>query len=101
MHLLILSSYAPNSDCAVVLPVTPNQVHPRLMVQQGNFTIHGRREDGTGIALSPDPDYLWKIRIPREAKKELLVALRLWGCHTAALYPDLDHLAQHLQESIA
>jgi hypothetical protein len=76
-----------------VLAVGAREIDPRVMVQQGAFTIHGDRTD---IAATGVP-WLVGFRIKREAKEILRENLRQLGITRSGLFPDLGSLAHDLK----
>ena len=39
-------------------------------------------------------DYFYKIRIPQQIRKQLLVQLDAMGFHESSIYPDMEHIAR-------
>ena len=77
-------------DLSGVCVVTPRHVSSRITRQSGALTVHG---DPTKKFDSP---HLQRIVIPRSAKPEILRRLRWYGVNEAALFPELDGLARHV-----
>lgn len=87
--------------------VFPFRANPRLLLQQGTFTIHGGRVfDITGpsrdrfspIMMDKEADYLRVYTIPQGAKGRIQAELAAAGIHEGSLFPELDHQAQYMQE---
>lgn len=74
----------------------PNIVVPRVWVQEGLFTIHSDIETPLSDALRTG----WELEqtiIPAAVKNRVRYELYRQGIHRAALFPDIDGLAAHLQ----
>jgi hypothetical protein len=81
----------------------PNQINPRLIAQEGCFTIHPfpkRR-----VPLKPienigfykkNIESLFKIVIPNDARKSVASELNKLGINNRTLFPDLDGLTRHI-----
>ena len=69
----------------------PTHITRRITAQAGIFTIH------------PDPteefneSLIEKLIIPKESRRYIKNELHDYGVHRAALFPDLDGLAQHIE----
>ena len=77
-----------------ILSVLTEEADARHMVQQSAFTLHGRSQP-----LEQHPEsgqFLFRIRIPSNAKEGLRQVLALYGINRATLFPDLDNLAAEL-----
>jgi hypothetical protein len=99
------SEAQPPENDETILAALPIQIHPRMMVQQSVFTVHGRRPSGPGGAALDDTSqeeassrYLAKIVVSALAKRDMAQSLAEAGIHEATLYPDLDRLASRLKE---
>ena len=46
------------------------------------------------LSLDESCDYLYKIRIPQQIRKQLLVQLDAIGFHESSIYPDMEHIAK-------
>jgi hypothetical protein len=75
-----------------VVRFVPRHLSQRIIVQAGLFTIH------------PDPsaDFRRDTRIvtlviPKDVRKRLKHTLYKYGIHRAALFPDLDGVAKHIE----
>ena len=67
----------------------------RMYVQQSDFTIHSTSEHLDKILMSDEScDYFYKIRIPQQVRKQLLVQLDAIGFHESSIYPDMEHIAR-------
>ena len=63
----------------------------RMYVQQSNFTIHDtQRRLGC--------NYLYKIRIPAQIKREFVKKLNVLGIHDSTVYPDMEHVAKEQRQ---
>jgi hypothetical protein len=81
------------------LAVGTREIDPRVMVQQGAFTIHADAKNLTDMEMkNPARPWLIGFRIPREAKAYLHGVLENLGVSRSSLFPDLGSLAKHLKE---
>lgn len=71
----------------------------RMYVQQSNFTIHDTQRRLDQI-LDKDPgcNYLYKIRIPAQIKREFVKELNVLGIHDSTVYPDMEHVAKEQRQ---
>jgi hypothetical protein len=78
----------------LVYPVIPMECDPRMMVQQGVFTIHG---DPTPLDQFPKaPEFLVRLHIPARAKANFQRDLAAFGIDRIRLFPDLQNLSYAL-----
>ena len=79
--------------------VGTREIDPRVMVQQGAFTIHA---DGRDLAdptrVAEGQRFLFGIRVVGKAKPELLGELTNLGILRSSLFPDLHSLALDLKQ---
>jgi type I restriction enzyme M protein len=78
------------------MKLLPPSVSPRLMAQEGLFTVHADVE----TPLEEDSRGGWKLEkmvIPAEQKRSYLYFLFRQGVHEGSLFPNLDGLARHLE----
>ena len=68
------------------------------MVQKAHFTIHHTPK--VMDELPSASEFLVKIIIPFDKRKEILEELRWAGVSRDLLFPDLDNLAKHLNAEI-
>jgi hypothetical protein len=99
----IAFSRNPKNPSKFPIAVSPTQVHLRMAVQRGCFTIHGtdRRSfvaQFENHALATDKRIV-KLNIPAGARTSLRKDLALLGIKHATLFPDLDGLARELTET--
>jgi len=74
----------------------PPHLHPRIAVQSSLFTVHPENwKHGT----DPWSGFLTKVVIPRHDRPRLRHELFRLGIHRAALFPDLDNAAHHIQQT--
>ncbi|MEI7700392.1 MAG: FRG domain-containing protein [Planctomycetia bacterium] len=74
----------------------PTTQTPRIVAQEGLFTVQPQISKPLGDQLQPD----WQldhITIPATAKAELHYQLFRQGVHRASLFPDIDGLASHIR----
>lgn len=74
----------------------PNIIVPRVWVQEGLFTIQADIESPLSATL-PQGWPIDQIIIPAACKNRIRYELYRQGTHRAALFPDIDGLAAHLQ----
>jgi hypothetical protein len=80
------------------LAVGTREIDPRVMVQQGAFTIHAGEKNLIDMEMKADRPWLIGFRIPWEAKADLRTVLEGLGVSRSSLFPDLGSLAKHLKE---
>jgi hypothetical protein len=87
--------------------VFPFRTNPRLLTQQGTFTIHGGRvvnltggaTDGfLPLGMGKDEAHLRVYKIPRDAKQDIREELAAGGIHEGSLFPELDHQAHYMRD---
>ena len=68
-------------------------------IWQSNFTIHDTQRRLDQI-LDKDPgcNYLYKIRIPAQIKREFVKELNVFGIHDSTVYPDMEHVAKEQRQ---
>lgn len=80
----------------------PPMNNPRIIAQQGWFTVHRYSDKSEGfVPLERNrdtKDYLDEVRIAGTAKRDLLQALAGHGISSHTLFPDLSGLTQHLNK---
>jgi hypothetical protein len=80
------------------LAIGAREIDPRVMVQQGTFTIHGDGIDLTAVYPRPQaPPLLVGFRVERSAKPALRQRLQRYGMTRSSLFPDLGSLADDLK----
>jgi hypothetical protein len=78
-------------DIQKVSAVVPQESHPRIMLQQSRFTIHGLPKPLEDIEGSEA--FLKRMLIPETAKRRIREELVFCGIGRSTLFPDLDSLA--------
>ncbi|MEO9273490.1 FRG domain-containing protein [Marinomonas sp. 5E14-1] len=76
----------------------PRAISPRLLNQQGMFTVHSPANSEIEITksrLTSERTNIIKIIIPRTLKKELEEMISDYGINSSMIFPDLDGLSQH------
>lgn len=68
----------------------PEHVTPRIIAQQGQFTIHKSPSE-------PFTSWIKKIVIPSSLRQHIRHFLSRYGVNRASLFPDLDGLATHIK----
>ena len=80
----------------------PPMNNPRIIAQQGWFTIHRYSDTSEGfVPLERNKDtkaYLDEVRVVGSVKKDLLKALAGHGISSHTLFPDLSGLTQYLNK---
>ncbi len=85
-----------NKKSEAILSVLTDQFDLRHMVQSSAFTIHGI---STPLNEVPNvEDFLVKIKIPKKEKLYFKDTLDIFGITESYLFPDLEHLANELEE---
>jgi FRG domain-containing protein len=80
------------------LGIMSREIDPRIMVQQGAFTIHGDGVDLAALSSEPEaPPFLIGFRVEHSAKTLLRNTLLAYGITQASLFPDLGSLAEDLK----
>ena len=95
-----------NLPCVAVEPPT---LDPRIVAQQGKFTIHdlpwrddlllGKLENGGETRFTPPLAVPFSIK--SEERTAILNGLELMGIRRPALFPDLDALGLSLWDQLA
>lgn len=94
---VVLSAFGPEYTSDEILAAFSSEADPRTMLQQSAFTIHGAP---TPIEELPNCEqFLLKLMIPADHKHALSRSLDVLGVRTAAVFPDLSHLARGLREA--
>ena len=84
--------YEPDLD-HIVLIFEPNHIIPRIVVQNGCFTVHGNPR----LALNEHPNILIdRIIVESHFREELKRILDMYGVNNATLFPGLDGLCDYL-----
>ena len=90
------SRSSPNPD--KIAAFFPMEVDTRMLLQQSCFTMHG---PGIPIeALDYHDEILIRWDIPRTAKADIRSELSYLGVNESTLFPDLEHLAKFLKETV-
>lgn len=80
----------------------PPMNNPRIIAQQGWFTLHRFSEKSEGfVPLEKNrdtSDYLEEVHIASDSKREMLNALSGHGIASHTLFPDLSGLTQYLNK---
>lgn len=71
---------------------------PRMVAQLGAFTITHREQ--TSIDDVGDGNHIWRLKIPKGAKKELFEELALFSVNRLSLFPELTSVAESAREII-
>ncbi|MCH8041473.1 MAG: FRG domain-containing protein [Nitrospinae bacterium] len=81
-----------------VAAIMPRQLDSRMLLQLSRFTLHGSKkplEEYDEITR-----YLHKLVIPWSKKQDIKTQLAYMGITASNLFPDLDHLANDLNQNI-
>ena len=76
------------------LAILSNELDPRMLVQQGVFTIHGTNEDLSKI--DELEEVLTRFTVSSAAKSRIVAELDWLGIRRRTLFPDLANLADDL-----
>jgi hypothetical protein len=82
------------------LAILPNRAEPRIVAQQGMFTVHGVSRDPIDKVMLSSPEGSEKIcRIDLKGIDRDTIAqkIRTLGIHKASLFPELASIAQKLK----
>lgn len=85
-------------DIHRVICVKPHLDNPRIIRQEGSFLLFGCGSKKTEPAKIADDAIVAKIIINSDEKKNLRNQLRLLGISQATLFPEIEHVAKHIQE---
>ena len=89
------------------MAIAPIRSNPRILAQQGVFTVHGADMSGLeelfGVDSAADgvSSGLVKIEIDQQAAPGLCQDLEVLQIHEFALFPELPTLAKHLLKTAA
>lgn len=81
------------------LPIAtlPPRANPRIVAQQGMFTVHGTARDGIDELAASNPGIkLGVIHLDRSRAAQLIAELRVAGINRLSQFPDLDSVADHV-----
>jgi hypothetical protein len=87
-----------------IVAVLPPYTNPRILAQQGAFTLHENLElsleelHERDISDRKVRKYLIKIEVPASMKNELGKMLELSAINEYFLFPDIEGLSKHLNE---
>jgi hypothetical protein len=83
------------------IAIHPPRQNPRIVAQQGMFTVHGRMSESIDeICETADPDgklHLACIVLDRSNIASVWDELKVAGVSRLALFPDLDNVAEHVK----
>jgi hypothetical protein len=92
------------------IAVWPSRSHQRVVVQAARVTLHGGKDPeickagtipaplGIETVLGKRSNSLISVKIPFEAKDQILRELFYLGIRDATLFPELDHQLRHIEE---
>jgi FRG domain len=104
-YKLAFASEQPQNPPAFPIAVSPTQVHRRMAVQRGCFTIHGADTRSFAEQFKNHPfssgRHLVKLLIPASHRPEMKKDLDLFGVKHTSLFPDLEGLATELRETFS
>ncbi len=85
-------------DEGYIVAVRPSEEDIRMMVQLSVFTIHG---SGLSIDdLENNENFTIKFIVPQEEKNNIRADLKRLGIRESNIFPDLEHLANEVSETI-
>jgi hypothetical protein len=97
---LVSPAFAPNpvsppEDNRRIIAIGTREIDPRVLVQQGVFTLHADNVDMASVPYTVTP---WRraFLIPSATKAGLRARLRNLGFNKSTLFPDLGALAEEL-----
>jgi hypothetical protein len=76
----------------------PRAISPRLLNQQGMFTVHSPANTEIHVTesrLFPERTNIKKIIIPYTLKKDIEDMISDYGINSSMIFPDLDGLSQY------
>lgn len=73
--------------------------NPRIIAQQGTFTVHGQSAEPLESLLGGSAGHLWKIELPGTRVEEMGRDLRRLGVSEDAIQPELDALSRRIRRS--
>jgi len=77
--------------------VMPARANPRIVAQQGMFTLHGREMTPIdGYAQNAVEIKLARVLLDRARVAQLSAELQVLGVNRLSLFPDLDNVAAHV-----
>lgn len=88
-----------SSGAANTLPIAilPPRANPRIVAQQGMFTVHGSGGEGIeAFAHSRVEIKLGVIRLDLSRVARIAAELRVAGVNRLSLFPDLDSVSEHV-----
>lgn len=95
-QIIDIAEYSDPLECPNEGVYAPRSVDRRIIAQQALFTFQPEPSQSFDRSIT-DYDQYEKYLIPSECKEELLHSLDKIGINRAALFPDLDGLAKHLE----
>ncbi len=100
--LLVIDAYSndPFFDSPVVKVFQPSLNNPRIIAQQGWFTLHGYFKPSERFVPIEEIDgansILSEVMIPEQYRPDVLASLSRHGIGSHLLFPGLQGLAEHL-----
>lgn len=79
------------------IAVGTREIDPRVLVQQGAFTIHADAADLADVAYGSFRTWRVHFRIPNGAKDKIKQTLFQLAITKSSLFPDLGALAEELK----
>ncbi|SHG06296.1 FRG domain-containing protein [Mariniphaga anaerophila] len=99
-----LLSYSPpryqNDTTSKMYPVATitTRNNSRMQSQLGCFTIFHKEKKP--IEEIGDKNHLWRYKIPKDSKKEILEELKLCGINRFTLFPELESIGETLKKEL-
>jgi hypothetical protein len=94
------SSFEKPFDVSGVAIFRPPGVVPRIVRQEGLFTIHGPPDQPLEVYARDKIVTLDRILIAESYRLKLRAELARYGIHSASLFPDLDNLSYYLNWTV-
>lgn len=90
------SAFDDRASANKTVALLAHELDPRMLVQQGTFTIHGSRGDMRDI--DGVSNWIRTFTIPSKCKTTILEELASLGIRRRTLFPDLANLADDLKQ---
>jgi hypothetical protein len=84
------------------LAIRTREIDPRILAQQGAFTIHHAHQEDLADVPYDSPAIIWRaaFRVPKAAKPTLRYRLASLSIRKSTLFPDLAALAEDLKKRL-
>jgi hypothetical protein len=82
------------------LSIYPIRKNPRIIAQQGVFTVHGALRQPLEKLLAKDTGALDSLGLDPSARTTLVEELDALGINTLSMFPEISTLAQHIKRRL-